>query len=240
MIDKPAIQIDGLCKNYPARTVLRKITLTVQAGEFVGLVGTNGAGKTTLIKCILDLCAVTSGGIRIFGESHRQTNARGRLMYLPEKFMPSGYLHGREFLQYMASLHQAEYDERLVLDLLNRLGFDAAFIDRPVREYSKGTGQKLGLVSCFLSGRELLILDEPMSGLDPLARSRLKQLLGMLRQKGRTLFYSTHLLEDVQAICDRVIILHGGEIRFSGTVTECCDAYAAASLEEAYLACVEA
>jgi ABC-2 type transport system ATP-binding protein len=235
-----AIRIEGLHKNYPGHPVLRGINLSINSGECIGLVGANGAGKTTLIKCMLDFCAVDAGGIRIFGVDHRCPEARNRVAFLPERFSPPYYLNGRDFLKFMAALDHSGYDEQEALAMFAALDLDPAALKKPVRKFSQGMGQKLGLAACFLKCSDLVILDEPMNGLDPLARVRLKRYLATLKQEGRTLFYSTHLLEDVQALCDRVIILHGGMVQFAGKVSDCCAAYGAGSLEDAYLACIEA
>lgn len=233
-----AITVDKLGKSFGSKSILRDINLAIHAGEYAGLVGVNGAGKTTLIKCILDFCAIDSGSIALSGIDHRQTGARRRLTYLPEKFTPPYYLTGEDFLRYMAELQNMEYDSHAAIEILNSLDLEQSALHRPVREYSKGMGQKLGLSACLLSNKDLMVFDEPMSGLDPKARALFKQKLLALKQQGRTLFYSTHLLEDVEALCDRVIILHGGRICFTGSVEDCCRAYHADNLESAYLVCV--
>ena len=239
-MNETALSIEGLHKNFPGQTVLREINLLINSGECIGLIGANGAGKTTLIKCMLDFCAVDAGGIRIFGVDHRRPEARNRVAFLPERFSPPYYLNGRDFLKFMAALDHSDYDEQEALAMLAALDLDPAALKKPVRQFSQGMGQKLGLAACFLKRSDLVILDEPMNGLDPLARAHLKKYLATLKQEGRTLFYSTHLLDDVQALCDRVIILHDGMVRFAGKVSDCCAAYHAGSLEDAYLACIEA
>ena len=233
-----ALSVEGLHKNYPGQVVLRGVDFSIRAGECIGLIGANGAGKTTLIKCMLDFCAVDAGGIRIFGVDHRRPEARNRVAFLPERFSPPYYLNGRDFLKFTAALSHSEYDEHETMAMLSALDLDPAALKKPVRQFSQGMGQKLGLAACFLKRSDLVILDEPMNGLDPLARAYLKKYLATLKQEGRTLFYSTHLLEDVQALCDRVIILHGGMVRFAGKVGDCLAAYQADSLEDAYLACI--
>ena len=235
-----ALNVEELHKNFPGQDVLRGVNFSISAGECIGLIGANGAGKTTLIKCMLDFCAVDAGGIHIFGVDHRRPEARNRIAFLPERFSPPYYLNGRDFLKFMAALNHAEYDEQEALAMLAALDLDTTALNKPVRQFSQGMGQKLGLAACFLKRSDLVILDEPMTGLDPLARSHLKKYLAMLKQEARTLFYSTHLLEDVQALCDRVINLHGGIVHFAGKVSDCCATYQADSLEDAYLACIEA
>jgi len=233
-----SIVIDNLHKKFGRQIVLKDVSLSIAAGEYVGLIGINGAGKTTLIKCLLDFCAIDAGTVRIFGIDHRQTAARAQLTYLPEKFVPPYYLTGENFLKYMADLHGVVYDVVVVTGILQALDLDLSALTKPVRQYSKGMGQKLGLAACLLSNKALMVFDEPMSGLDPRARALLKRHLLELKQQGKTLFYSSHLLEDVVVLCDRVIILHDDTICFSGTTRECCDKYHADNFESAYLKCV--
>jgi len=233
-----AISFTEVQKNFGEHEVLQSINLTIQKGEYVALVGVNGAGKTTLVKCMLDFCALTSGTINIFGLSHTNVLARERMVYLPEKFLPPYYLTGKNFLNYMVNLYGKEYDDSRVEELLEILDLAKSALSKPVRQYSKGMAQKLGLIACLLSDKELFLFDEPMSGLDPKARAYLKQYLLKLKQKGKTLFFSTHLLVDVETLCDRVAILHAGKIHFIGTPDECCQQYQCDDLEQAYLACV--
>lgn len=234
-----ALRFVQVAKRYGARSVIDGLDLDVQAGEFFGLVGVNGVGKTTLIRGLLDFCAIDAGVIEVFGIRHLRTEARRRLAFLPERFTPPYFLTGGDFLAYMASLHRRPHGRDGVGPLLRALDLDEAVLKRPVRELSKGMAQKLGLAGCLLSGKELLVLDEPMGGLDPKARALLKRHLLGLKAGGRTLFFSTHLLADVEALCDRMGILHGGRLRFVGTPQACRQAYAAETLEEAFLKCID-
>jgi len=238
-MNQPCLQFTDVHKKYGTQHVLKGVQLSMLQGEFLGLAGVNGAGKTTMIKCLLDLASVNSGTISIAGRSHVETESRNELAFLPEKFTPPYYLTGRDFLNYMAALHGVSTDHAGSESMLTTLDFDTTYLDKPVRQLSKGMSQKLGLAACFLSGRPLYLLDEPMSGLDPRARACLKQYLLQLKQAGKSLFFSTHLLSDVEAICDRVAILHDGVIRFIGTPVECCNQYNAATFEQAYLECVK-
>ena len=233
-----AVRISGLSRRFASRAVLTGLDLSVEAGSCFALVGMNGAGKTTCIKALLDLAAVDSGEIAIFGEAHTSIAARRQLAYLPERFLPPYYLKGREFLRYIARLHGREHDEAAALGMCERLDLDAEALDRPVREYSKGMAQKLGIASCLLSGKPLLVLDEPMSGLDPKARLLTKRALLELRERGTTLLFSTHMLHDVEEMCDTMGILHGGRLRFAGTPAACLKQFSAVSLEQAYLDCI--
>ena len=234
-----ALRFDAVSKRYGQAPALRTLNLTVGRGEAFALAGMNGAGKTTLIKCLLDFCALDAGRIEVFGVGHRSTAARSRLAFLPERFIPPYYLTGRDFLRYMLTLYGARYAAPAVEETLCALDLDAAALTKPVRAFSKGMTQKLGLAACLLSGRELLVLDEPTSGLDPKARALLKQRLRALRGGGRTIFFTSHVLADVEEICDRMAVIHRGELRFAGSPAELRAAQGGTTLEEAFLARIE-
>jgi ABC-2 type transport system ATP-binding protein len=233
------IECKEVCKYYRHNQVLDHVNLQISPGEFFGLVGINGAGKTTLIKSILDLCEIEQGSIHVFGTSHTEPNARINLAFLPEQFIPPSYLSGFNFLAYMAKLYGHDHDQKQVQKICQTLDLTLSALKLPVRDYSKGMAQKLGLAACFLSEKRLLLLDEPMNGLDPKARAYIKHYLLKLREEGITLFFSTHLLADVEALCNRMAILHEGRLQFVGTPSECCTIFAAQDLEQAYLNCIE-
>jgi ABC-2 type transport system ATP-binding protein len=233
------IKLKGVCKHYPHLQILDHINLQIRAGEFFGLVGVNGAGKTTLIKCLLDLCEIEKGSIQICGVAHTDHHARTPLAFLPEQFVPPYYLTGQHFLTYMAKLQRCVYNSKRIHNICHTLDLSVSALNQSVRDYSKGMTQKLGLAACFLSDKRLLVLDEPMNGLDPKARALLKYYLFTLKAKKTTLFFSTHLLADVEALCDRMAILHEGRLPFVGTPSECCTTFAAENLEQAYLNCIE-
>lgn len=234
----PAISLQQVIKNYDKKTVLKSIDLQVAQGEYFGLVGMNGAGKTTLLKCLLDFCAIEQGTIEIFGISNRQTQAREALAFLPERFVPPYYLTGKDFLSYMLRLQKITYEPSAVEQALQELDLDLSALSKPVRSYSKGMTQKLGLAACFLAQKKLYVLDEPMSGLDPKARALLRARLQRLREQGGSLFFSSHALADVEGICDRMAILHEGQMRFIGSPQACREQYAADTLEQAYMRCI--
>jgi ABC-2 type transport system ATP-binding protein len=237
---EPIIRIENVRKCYGAHTVLDGVSFDVCEGECFGLVGVNGAGKTTLLKCLLDFARADSGTLALFGRSSLVAEARARLAYLPERFVPPYYLTGADFLDYMARLHGGAGDPGQMSSLLAAVDLDAAALSQPVRQLSKGMAQKLGLLACFASGKPLLVLDEPMSGLDPKARAAVMGHLRGLRDAGRTVFFSTHLLHDVGVLCDRLAILHGGRVAFTGTPAGCRERFSAPDLETAYLHCVGA
>jgi ABC-2 type transport system ATP-binding protein len=233
-----ALKIEKLNQHYGKHAVLEDINFSIEQGEYIGLVGVNGAGKTTLIKSVLDFISIKTGKIEIFGKSHRETTSRKALSFLPEKFLPPYYLTGKDFLSYMAELNQVQLKEDEIKEIFNILDLDISALKKSVRQYSKGMAQKLGLASCFLSQKPMLLFDEPMSGLDPKARAYLKRHMLNLKQTGQTLFFSTHLLADVESLCDRIVVLHNGQICFSGSPEECCELFHADNLEDAYLKCI--
>lgn len=233
------IEFQDVCKDYQRQRILNHIDLQILPGEFFGLVGVNGAGKTTLFKSLLDLCDIETGSIYLFDTNHTNYHARTQLAFLPEQFIPPYYLTGKNFLAYMAKLHGYTYNLAHVQKLCKILDLTVSVLKLPVRDYSKGMAQKLGIMACLLSDKRLFVLDEPMTGLDPKARAYLKRYLIELKNKGTSLFFSTHLLADVEALCDRMAILHEGRLLFVGTPSECCKTFAASDIEQAYLNCLE-
>ena len=186
---EPVVRFLRVSKSFGRASVLRGIELDIRPGEFLGLAGINGAGKTTLLKCLLDFCDLDEGEIRVHGVGHRRPEARRQLAFLPERFTPPYFLTGREFVRMMLRLASRGFDEARVRAMFDALDLDLSALDKPVRTYSKGMTQKLGLAACFLSDRELYILDEPMSGLDPKARACVRELLLALKGQGRTLLF---------------------------------------------------
>lgn len=231
------IKFQNVYKSYQTQSVLDHIDLDIHEGEFFGLVGVNGAGKTTLMKILLDFCDVSTGQIEILNTHHTRPHSRVQLAFLPEQFIPPYFLSGYQFLKYMANLHGHTHCEADIDNICHVLNLPRHVLKQSVRDYSKGMAQKLGLAACFLSNKKILILDEPMSGLDPKARAYIKRYLMSLKPK-ITLFFSTHLLADVEALCDRMAILHEGSLKFIGTPSECCQTFETNDLEQAYLRCI--
>ena len=233
-----ALRAEGLVKRFGARRALQGVTLEVAAGTALGLVGANGAGKTTFIKCALDLCAADAGRVEIFGVDARNAGARARLAYVPERFVPPYYLLGREFLAMTLELAGAEFDAGRARELALELELEPQALERPVRQLSKGMTQKLGLAACFLRATSLYVLDEPMSGLDPAGRVAVKSVLARLQRAGRTLFFTSHVLADVEELCPTIAVLDRGELRFRGPPAELCRRFGEDDLERAFLACI--
>ena len=234
----PVIRFDGVSKRFGVTAILRDLGFEITAGTFVGLAGVNGAGKTTLIKCLLDFCHLDGGRIDIFGQSHRLPHSRAGLAFLPERFVPPYHLSGREFLRTMQAMSQAHYDEAAVRTLFYDLDMPDDALEKPSRSLSKGMTQKLGLAACLLSGRDLYVLDEPMSGLDPQARARVKMLFRSLKGRGKTILFTSHSLADIGEICDHMLVLHQGSIAFSGAPDELRGRYEESTLERAFLRCI--
>jgi ABC-2 type transport system ATP-binding protein len=234
----PALHVAALAKRYGKFEALLGVDLDVAPGEAFGLVGANGAGKTTLIKCLLDLTACDSGAVEIFGVAAGNPAARRRLAYLPERFNPPHYLRAREFLAMMLDLAGARYDPSHVLGILDQLELDRGALEQPVRSLSKGMTQKLGLAGCFVVPRDLYVLDEPMSGLDPAARVAVKSALRRLAAEGRTLFFTSHVLADVEELCTAIAVLERGRVRFRGAPAALCARYADPNLERAFMKCI--
>src|SRR3954462_9439528 len=234
----PAVRVNALRKRYGKLLALETVDLSVASGAAFGLVGANGAGKTTLIKCLLDLCAYESGTIRIFGVPSGEPQSRRRLAYVPERFMPAHYLRCREFIEFLARSFDERYDAGRTQALLSELELEAAVLERPVRSLSKGMTQKLGLAAGFLGGRDLYVLDEPMSGLDPAARVAVKSVLRRLGAEGRTLFFTSHVLADVEELCSAIAVLDRGRVRFRGSPAALLSRYTEPDLERAYIRCI--
>jgi len=235
-----AIEFDAVEKRYGSHEALRSVSFNIEEGDYLGLVGANGAGKTTLIKSLLDFCNIDAGHIRINGQSHTHSQARAQIAYLPERFNPPYFQTGREFLSMMGCLHGAEVETRRLEATMEALEFEIDALSKPVRSLSKGMSQKLGLASCLLSEKPLMVMDEPMSGLDPKARALVKEQLLARRGSGQTLFFSTHLLSDIETLCTRVAVLHAAELQFVGTTQAFKERYSAESIDDAYLQCVAA
>jgi ABC-2 type transport system ATP-binding protein len=219
------LEIESVSKSYRSHLsirkywILRDLSLQIREGEIFGFIGTNGAGKTTTIKLALGLIFPDSGSIRLFGRDLGDPEARRRIGYLPENPYLYDYLTGAEFLDFHARLHGLARPERRrrVQELLERVGL-ANRGDRQLRHYSKGMLQRIGLAQALISDPEFVLLDEPMSGLDPIGRREVRDVILELKARGRTVFFSTHILPDTEMICDRVGMLVKGRLAAVGAV----------------------
>lgn len=226
----PAIQIKQLQKVYRTgfwmnQTIesLKSCTLTVYRGETFGLLGQNGAGKTTLLKTLLGIVRPSGGTGRLLGEPLGQRQVKQRLGYLPENAYFYDYLTGWEFLEYAAGLFEIPYSvqRRRIPELLDMVGLDLATAKKKqLRQYSKGMLQRVGMAQVLINDPELIFLDEPMSGLDPLGRYQLREIILSLKAAGKTIFFNSHVLSEVEQICDRIGILDRGELICEGALAE--------------------
>jgi ABC-2 type transport system ATP-binding protein len=222
------IAIDRLAKTYRSypwsgRSIaaLRGVSLNVSPGEIFGLLGPNGAGKTTLIKILLGVVRASGGTASLLGHPAGSANARQRVGYLPESLRIDRHHTARSALRFygrMSRLSSQEIESRMD-DLLRLVGLDGR--DREaVRRFSKGMYQRLGLAQALLHDPSLLILDEPTDGLDPVGRSEVRRLLLELKQRGKTIFLNSHILQEVELVCDRVAIMSHGEVKGVGSIDE--------------------
>ena len=224
---KPIISAVGLSKVFrdfwsrPKAKAVNDIDFEVYEGEVIGLLGPNGSGKSTTVKMILGLLYPTAGTLSVFGQSPRAVETKQQVGYLPEESYLYKYLTAIETLDFFGALFNLSAEERRNRSdqLLEMVGLSHAR-RRRVGEFSKGMARRIGLAQAMINDPSLLILDEPTSGLDPLGCKEVKDLILMLKKRGKTVLITSHLLSDVEDICDRVIILYGGKIRATGTLNE--------------------
>lgn len=223
------VEIDGLTKDYEVGFVKKKkvraldhLTLEVRRGEIFGFLGPNGAGKTTTLKLLTRLIYPTEGTARILGRPIDDVATRSRVGYLSENPYFYDYLSGRELLEYTAALFGVPREKARSHsdELLDLVGLEREQADRQLRKYSKGMLQRIGIAQALVNDPEIVFMDEPMSGLDPIGRREVRDLLLSLRAKNKTVFFSSHILSDVEALCDRAAVLSRGKLVRCGTVQE--------------------
>ncbi|MDY0301999.1 MAG: ABC transporter ATP-binding protein [Trichlorobacter sp.] len=213
-----AIEIDSLCKSYKGKkrllvNALDTVSLTVQKGEVFGFLGPNGAGKSTTIKCLMGLIKPTSGSAKINGVAIDNPCSRQNVGYLPENPAFYDYLSAEEYLRFVGSIFKvpSELLRQKIEELLKLLELWEAR-RRPIRSYSKGMVQRVGLAQALVHDPEICVLDEPMSGLDPIGRAVVKELISELKKQGKSIFFSTHIISDVEKVCDRVGVINKGQL----------------------------
>lgn len=196
------------------------ITFKIEEGDLVGFLGANGAGKTTLIKILMDFSRQTSGSVKfseIMGQNSNEI--KSSIGYLPERPYLYPHLTGREFLEYAGKLNSMDAGnlERLIKHWSQKMQIDHA-LEKVTKEYSKGMLQRLGFVSCLIHNPKLLVLDEPLSGLDPVGRRDFKKIMVELNKSGVTIFFSSHIVSDVEEICNKVIFIEKGKLVYEGNI----------------------
>jgi len=240
------IQVESLtvCYQKPGLKRLtfeavKQLSFEVHPGEVFGFLGPNGAGKTTTMNVLLGFVPPTRGTARLFGIDVRQPIARQRIGYLPELTYYYKFLTAEELLRFYAKifgLPRAEADRRIAA-LLKLVELESA-AQRPIKSYSKGMQQRVGLAQSLINNPDLLVLDEPTSGLDPLGRMKVREIIQRLKNEGKTVFFSSHELGEVETVCDRVAIVHQGELKAIGTVADISAGHE--NLEKAFLKIVGA
>ena len=224
----PAIEIENLTKDYPygflhlkKKRSLEGLTMQVQDGEVFGFLGPNGAGKSTTIKLLVGLTFPTAGNARVLGKPISDIEMHRDIGYLPEQPYFYDYLTAAELLDYFARFHDLKAVDRKerVQRMLKKVGLETAWKIQ-LRKYSKGMLQRVGLAQAILHDPRVVILDEPMSGLDPLGRREVRDIILELKREGRTILFSTHILSDAEMLCDRVGVIVGGKLRGVGAPDE--------------------
>src|SRR5437762_3039637 len=224
-----AIEIDRLTKDYEAGFLRKRktraldtLSLAVEQGQIFGFLGANGAGKTTTLKLLMGLIYPTSGGARILGRDIGDTSMHARIGYLPENPYFYDYLTAREFLNYCAQLFGQDRAtrSRRTEEILARANLEKKSWDRQLRKFSKGMLQRVGLAQALVNDPEIVFLDEPMSGLDPVGRREVRDLIASLRTQGKTVFMCSHILSDIEVLCDSVAILKHGRLAHAGSLAE--------------------
>ncbi|MDP9269243.1 MAG: ABC transporter ATP-binding protein [Acidobacteriota bacterium] len=224
----PALEILGLEKSYQVgflrkteKVALKPFQLAVEEGEIFGYLGPNGAGKTTTLKLLLGLVFPTAGSARLLGRDWRDADTKADIGFLPEQPYFYDYLTATELLDYYGHLSGMDHAARRkrVPEVLDRVGMSAA-AHIQLRKFSKGMLQRVGIAQAIVHDPKLVILDEPMSGLDPMGRLQVRDLIQSLKDEGKTVFFSTHILSDAETLCDRVAVLNQGELRAVGVVAD--------------------
>lgn len=223
------VEINNLTKDYEVGFLRKRkvralddLSLSVDAGQIFGFLGANGAGKTTTLKLLMRLIFPTSGTARILGRDIEDVRMHERIGYLPENPYFYDYLTARELLDYCAQIfgYPAAERKKRAADLLARVNLDEKRWDTQLRKFSKGMLQRVGLAQSLINDPEIVFLDEPMSGLDPVGRREVRDLIASLRDDGKTVFMCSHILSDIEVLCDRVAILKRGKLAQEGHLDE--------------------
>ena len=226
------VNVQGLCKQFKKSKVLKDVSFTVKEGMICGLVGPNGAGKTTIMKALGGLVIPTSGSIELFGETSEKglAHSRSRMSFMIEIPYAKQNMSARENLEKLR-LQKGLPDKKRIDEVLEMVGLSDTG-KKPVKNFSLGMKQRLGIAGALLTKPELLVLDEPFVGLDPKATFTLKEIMHHMCQRGAAVFFSTHVLDVAEKLCNKVVIIKQGKIIFEGSMEEFTEGH---SLEEAFL-----
>jgi ABC-2 type transport system ATP-binding protein len=240
---EPILRIEGLRVEYrsrelgqPLKQAVKDLSLSIGQGEVFGFLGPNGAGKTTTMNVLLGFVPPTSGDASIFGVSVREPIARQRIGYLPEQTYYYKFLTAEEMLRFYGKIFRIPktlLDQRM--DAVLKLVELEHARKCPIKTYSKGMQQRVGLAQALINDPDLLILDEPTSGLDPVGRMKVREIIQRLKSEGKTVFFSSHELGEVETVCDRVAILQQGELKAEGRVQDLVQEHQCANLEQVFL-----
>ena len=233
-----AITFDKVSLRYGLHAVVYDLDAVIESGSVTGIIGLNGAGKTTLLKALLGLRDVSAGEIRVYDCGAGTAEAKHLLSYLPEHFMAPEFLSGYEFLDFACRFYKQTTDLQTIRDYGDMLGMSDAVLSRRVHTYSKGMRQKLGIMGAVLADAPCLVLDEPMAGLDPSARIAVKQLLNQAHMQGKTIVLSSHILVDMDEICDTLLVIADNRLQYHGAPAQLKQCSSSDNLEKGFLALV--
>lgn len=235
--NKKIIEISNLSMSYGEKEVLKNINLDVNKGNIIGYIGPNGAGKSTTIKILLGLIDGYDGEVKIFGRNIKDKGFeyKDKIGYVPEVVKVYESLTAREYLTFIGQLYGLDYEkcDNKARKLMNVLGIESAYESR-ISSYSKGMKQKVAIISSLLHNPDVLFLDEPLSGLDANSVLLIKDIINKLKEDGKTIFYSSHIMEVVEKISDRIIVLNNGNIVADGNIEEIRNSSFEGSLEEIF------
>ena len=212
----PAVVFDRVCKRYKQHAVLRDVSFSIERGQSVAIVGLNGAGKTTMLRALLGFVGVDRGSIKLFDQDARCASARQSVAFLPERLILCPDLSGWRSLQTLLRLRGASVSRETCENELEQLGFPIDKLDAPARTYSKGMSQKIGLAAAICSTAQLIVLDEPLSGLDPMARRAMHAEMMRWRTRETGLLFTAHGLDGLETLCDQILVIHQGQLRYFG------------------------
>ncbi|MFN8577386.1 MAG: ABC transporter ATP-binding protein [Candidatus Sericytochromatia bacterium] len=223
-----AINVENLVKIYKVGfwakkvRVLDGVSFNVEKGSTFGLLGPNGAGKTTTLKALVGLTSPTKGKVQVLGKSPKDIKNHKRVGYLPESPYIYNYLTGNEFLNFCGALHQMQGKalNSRIIEMLDLVGLDKSSANKQLKTYSKGMLQRIGIAQSLINDPELVFFDEPMSGLDPIGRHEVKEIMKLLKKQNKTVFFNTHILSDVEELCDNIAIMVKGKIVKQGTIEQ--------------------